>query len=179
MRLFSLLLSSILFIPLSLAHSDGLSFEEKIGDVLVDIGFGDALPVEGSTLTYSFDLFNISNPDAYAFEPFTEVHVMLFRDGKEVLSEVIPNNGTDVPSLPITYTDAGDYTMQVIYMRSGKERIATPFHFRVNPAPAGSGNLPENQGDLQNPIAILAMGLIGFAILGLGIPPIVRHLQKL
>lgn len=134
MRTAFFLLCSLLCIPVSFAHSDGLSLEREVGGILIDIGFGKAMPAAGSTLTYSFDLFNVVNPEAYVFEPFSRVHVRIFQERQELLDRTLENNGVDVPFLSFNYKEAGDYSMSVIFERNGKDPIQASFGYRVNEA---------------------------------------------
>lgn len=131
MRTAFVFLFSLLCIPITSAHGDGLSFEREVGDVLIDIGFGKDMPTIGSTLTYSFDLFNIADPEGYTFESFSKVHVRIFKGRTELLSRTIENNGVDVPFLSFNYKETGDYSMAVVYERSGKESIDATFGYRV------------------------------------------------
>lgn len=142
MRAAFFFLCSLLFVPVSYAHTDGLSFERQAGDVLIDIGFGKDMPTVGSMPTYSFDLFNIADPNAYALEPFSKVHVRIFRDRQELLRRTLDNNGVNVPFLSFQYKEAGDYSMAVKYERTGKDEVDASFGYRVMPAPASPVNVP-------------------------------------
>jgi len=127
-----LFLSALLFAPVMAgAHADGLSFERKTGDILIDIGFGKELPATGVPITYSFDLFNVADPDAYLFEPFKEVDVRILKGQEELFGKTLQNNGTDVPALTYAFDEAGDYSMSVDYVRAGKESVSAAFGFRV------------------------------------------------
>lgn len=144
------------------AHGDGLSFEQQKGDILIDIGFGKELPTIGSSITYAFDLFNTAKPDKYAFEPFTQVHVRIFRGRQQLLDRTLTNNGTDVPSLTYPYKEIGDYSMTVTYERKGKEAIDASFGYRVT----------EVGGDPAKPLpgtSILQPGPVWATVIGLAV----------
>jgi len=141
MRAAFFLFFSFLSIPVSFAHTGGLSFERQIKDVLIDIGFGTDIPTVGSAPTYSFDLFNTADPNAYAFEPFSKVHVRVFKDRQELLSRTLENNGLNVPFLSFQYKEAGDYSMAVKFERKGKDSVDASFGYRVMPAPTPSLNV--------------------------------------
>lgn len=162
MRAAFFLFCTLLFVPVSYAHTDGLSFEREVGDVLIDIGFGKDMPVEGATLTYSFDLFNIANPDAYTFEPFSKVHVRIFKGRTELLNRTIENNGIDVPFLSYNYKETGDYSMAVVYERTGKESIDATFGYRVSDASAVSNKphwkVGQTAGIIGSIVILLAIG---------------------
>lgn len=160
MRTFLAFLCSLVLAPAAFAHGDGLSFEQQRGDVLIDIGFGKDLPTVGSSITYSFDLFNTAKPDAYAFEPFTDVHVRIFRDRQELLNRTLPNNGSDVPSLTFPYAQVGDYSMTVAYERKGKQPVDASFGYRVTEK-GGNPAKPLNASVLDvGPAAATAIGLV-------------------
>lgn len=162
-----LLLCSFLFSPaIALAHSDGLSFERQTGDILIDIGFGKELPVPGSTLTYSFDLFKVGANDSYTFEPFTKVSVRILNEDKELIAKTLPNNGTDVPSLKYTFTEPGDYSMAVAYERAGKESVDAAFGFRVtDPSTSSTVSSASSHTLTVNPLTALIGGVILLLIL--------------
>lgn len=165
MRAAFFFLCSLLWIPATYAHTDGLSFEREVGNVLIDIGFGKDMPVVGSTLTYSFDLFDVADSNAYAFEPFSKVHVRIFNGRTELLNRTLDNDGVDVPFLSFNYKEAGDYSMSVVYERKGKEPIDATFGYRVTePAPAtvSHGKVGQVTGILGSVVALLA---IGYAII--------------
>jgi len=137
MRTLSLFLVSFLFAPVMAgAHGDGLSFERKVGNILIDIGYGTVQPSPGSTLTYSFDLFDVTNPNAPVFEPFSEVSVRLFKEREEMLNRTLTNDGTNIPSISFPFKDAGNYTFAVSYDRNGKEPVQATFGFAVVPSTA-------------------------------------------
>lgn len=134
MRTLSLFLVSFLFAPVMAgAHGDGLSFERKVGNILIDIGYGTQQPAPGTTLTYSFDLFDVTNVNAPVFEPFTDVSVRLFKGREEMLNRTLTNDGTNIPSIAFPFGEAGNYTFAVAYNRSGKEPIQATFGFAVAP----------------------------------------------
>lgn len=141
MRAAFFLFFSLLFVPVSFAHTGGLSLERQVKDMLIDIGFGKDMPTVGSAPTYSFDLFNIGNPNAYAFEPFSKVHVRIFKDRQELLNRTLENNGLNVPFLSFQYKEAGDYSMAVKFERKGKDSVDASFGYRVMPAPTPSLNV--------------------------------------
>lgn len=159
MRMFFAALCSLILIPVTSAHGDQLSLEQQRGDILIDIGFGKDLPTVGSSITYSFDLFNTKKPDAYVFEPFTDVHVRIFRERQELLNRTIPNNGSDVPTLTYPYKETGDYSMTVVYERKGKESVDASFGYRV----VEKGDNP------AEPInhSVLKVGPVGAVVIGL------------
>jgi len=158
MRAAFFFLCSLFFVPVSFAHTDGLSFEREIGDVLIDIGFGKVMPTVGSAPTYSFDLFNVADANAYAFEPFHSVHVRIFKGRTELLNRTVENNGVKVPFLSFQYKEAGDYSMSVKYERKGKDTVDASFGYRVLEAPAGTGNAPSGA-------TVMILGIIAAAIL--------------
>ncbi len=158
MRAAFFFLCSLLCIPVSYAHTDGLSFERQAGDVLIDIGFGKDMPTVGSAPTYSFDLFNIADPKAYAFEPFSKVHVRIFRDRQELLSRTLDNNGVNVPFLSFQYKEAGDYSMAVKYERAGKDEVDASFGYRVMQSSTPSVNVSSD-------MTIMILGVIAALIL--------------
>lgn len=139
MRTLSILLCSFLFAPvLASAHGDGLSFERKVGNILIDIGYGNTQPSKGTTLTYSFDLFDNTNVNAPVFEPFTQVDGRLFRGRDLILNKTLPNDGVNIPSLSYQFQDAGNYTLAVSYARKAKEPIGATFGFAVLQNPVAS-----------------------------------------
>jgi len=159
MRALLAALCSLCLVPVAFAHGDQLSLEQQRGNVLIDIGFGKELPTVGSSTTYSFDLFNTSKPDAYTFEPFTDVHVRIFRERKELLNRTLENNGNDVPTLTFPYSEIGDYSMTVVYERKGKESLDASFGYRVT----------EKGGNPAEPLntSILKVGPVGALVIGL------------
>lgn len=165
MRTLSILLCGFLFAPVTaLAHGDGLSFERKVGTILIDIGYGNTQPSKGATLTYSFDLFNNVNPNTPLFEPFTQVDIRLFRGRDSVLEKTLKNDGTNIPSLSYTFSEAGNYTLAASYVRPGKDAVSSTFGFAVAETAASSSRISSRPSTSASSVATGTNTTTSFAI---------------
>ena len=166
MKHLRLFLAAALLVPtLTLAHGDSPSFEKQEGDYLIDIGY-DRIGIQpGEPVTFDFDLFTQSG--TLAFAPFSQVSIRIMKGEGDVI-ETATNDGTNVPTLAVTFPEEGTYSLYVTYYnQDGAEIVSTTFDV---PVAAHSGTV----GRAAN----IATMIAAVFLMGLGIVVIVQQLMK-
>lgn len=133
MRFIHTLFLSLLFLPLVvIAHGDRPSFESEKGEYLIDIGYNREGIRPHEEVTFDFDLY--TNSGAIAFAPFEEIQVRLLKDGEPVHEQTLANASATIPSLKYTFTEAGDYVMEVSYVLEDGNTVDASFPVLVGAA---------------------------------------------
>lgn len=161
MRLFSaiisgLLVSGLVVIPSISAHGDSPSLEAEVGEYMIDIGYtpdlAPRIPIE-----FDIDLFT---KDLTDYADFASVDVRLSKDGAELDTASIENDGVNIPMYSVTFPEPGGYDLDVRYVNADESLIAArTFHLQV---PTGSAAALRDGFVLLH--YVIAAGLLALSI---------------
>ena len=142
------------------AHGVGSSFEEQVGETLVDIGYN----VEDFTTDTSvvFD-FSIKNDEGREL-PFTDVWVRIVRDKSTVFATGIYNASLGGAIMTYTFPGTGEYELSARFQDDGKSIVEATFPLVVT---SGASRLGENGSVIVSVLsffggAILSMMIFAF-----------------
>ena len=150
-----------LHLPLALAHGGQPSFEKEVDGYLIDIGYDHIGIRPNETVMFDFDLFS-GTGGSLTFAPFTEVQITFVLEGDMIIAhETLKNDGTNVPTMEVTFPQDGTYVLQVTYFRDGQELISTSFDVPVG---AHNGAIGRSINTATNWVAgilvLLSFGMI-------------------
>lgn len=133
--------SIVLFAPFVQAHSGGASFEEKIGEYFIDIGYDPAAPTAGENILLDLNLWKEKD---ISLADFDSAWVRLEQGGKTILATGVarPEFGTMTVSLKLP-SEPGEMTLHVRFEEKGStEPIVAEKSFTFPIAPSPSAPLP-------------------------------------
>ena len=112
------------------AHGAGVSFEQVVGDYVVDVGYDPAQPVSGDRLIFDF---NLLSPVTSTNVPFDYVWVRLEHQTRTLLATGIVHAEYGPTSLLFTVPRdvTGDLTVKVRYQQSDDTLAEATFQLPV------------------------------------------------
>lgn len=129
-RILSIVASALLivvYVSSVSAHGDSPSLEAEVGAYLIDIGHEALAP--RTDIEFAMDLFT-KDPIEYA--PFASVDVRITKDGAELETASLENDGVNVPVFVMNFPEPGGYDMDVRFLDGQDALIAArTFHLEV------------------------------------------------
>lgn len=142
MRFFISIIFFLALIPTGIsAHGDSPSLEVETGGYLIDIGYNQEGIRPHEEVTFDFDLTTTDNHPTYI--PFQSIDVEITKESETVLERSIINDSKFVPTMPVTFDEAGEYQMHVAYIQSGATLAQSTFDLDVDES-AGTAARAEN-----------------------------------
>lgn len=141
---------------LTFAHGDSPSLEAEVNEYLVDIGVSQEGIRPGEEVTFDFDLF--TTDDRPQFVHFGSVDVEIKHDDTVLLSEVIANDSTYIPTLAYTFREEGEYRLTASFLTGSTVIASQGFDLAVAP---GSGTAARFENATHYVIAAI---LVGFTL---------------
>lgn len=165
-RFATIIVSLFIAVP-ALAHGGKPSFEQQIGQYIVDIGYDRIGIRPGEDVTFDFDLFTGTGMVAMDFVEFTNINLEIARDGVTALDTVIQNEGVNVPNFTYSFPEAGNYMLGATYMDGDEELVYATFDFPV----------AENAGAVGRGVNVLTY-VIAAVLIALGTWVIIGSLRR-
>lgn len=150
------LVSGVLALPGSVAgHGLGESFEQEVGDHLIDVGYTPEDFSAGASALFEFELWE--NEPGVAYEdltpvPFDDVWVRIVADGKTVFAGGVHNAEFGGARMTYVFPEPGEYEFSVRYERGTDSIAETTFPFTVAPREGG--------GSFRIPAMAAVLGLL-------------------
>jgi hypothetical protein len=155
-----LLVSGLFAAPPVHAHGDSPSLEAEVGDYLIDIGYAGLSA--GEPIEFDLDLFTKGPPVEFA--DFASVVVRVTRDGAEIVSGSVENDGTNIPAFHVTFPEPGGYDMDVRYLDDADALIAArTFHVEI---PDGATVMLRDGEDALHYVLAAGLFALSFGIAG-------------
>lgn len=110
------------------AHGEGKSYEETVGNFLVDIGYNPPQPEAGSPVSFDFNLIDKTSGQP---APFTDIWVQVIKDGETILATGIHKQEIGATTLLYAFPQAGDYEVAVRYQDADKEIVQASFPLTI------------------------------------------------
>lgn len=157
-----LLVSGLFVASSAFAHGDSPSLEAEDAGYLIDIGHEPLAP--GTDIEFDVDLFT-ADPIEYA--DFASAFIRVTRNGTEIVSGAVKNDGEHVPVFTVNFPDPGGYDIDVRYLNTDDSLIvARTFHVDV----PHSSNVMLRDGFVMLHYAIatglfaLSIGIAGYSL---------------
>lgn len=163
-KVFLLTLVAVLFANVAFAHETGLSFEKAVGDYVVDVGFDADIIKEAEPVQLDAVLWNKEKTQS---QDYSDVFVRIQSAEEETVfaSDFFkPQIGS--AGAVFAFPKAGDYVMEVIFIKD--EQLLAKTEFEVNVKEATHLDAVDSRGDISSWWNFLAVGVAGF-ILGAAI----------
>jgi len=150
----ALFLISPIFTPV-VAHSTGESFEKKVGDYLVDIGYDPAIFEAGISNTFSFGLVNAQTEEEIDFD---YVWVRIEQEGQTDFASGIKKQELGATTMIYTFPEITTYDISVRYQKGDEIIAETSVPINVVKS---SNSFDESESLELGNIKFVAIGLIG------------------
>lgn len=155
-------LLSIAFVTLfspaaAFAHSAGYSFEQKVGNYKIDIGY-DTKPIEANA-PVTFD-FNIKDVKTDEYLDFGDAWVRFENENTTYFATGVYRQPLGATTLVYTFSKPGNYSMYVRFENKDQQIVEATIPITVN---------PNSEQDSNNPLFQLpavAIGLVLGIVLG-------------
>lgn len=154
----------LFFLPMmALGHGTGGSFEQKVGDYTVDVGYEPAAPQAGERLLLDFKLNSAADDTPI---DFSDVWVRIEHDKDTLLATGVARTYLGPSTLLYVLPESIDSaTISVRYEKGDKTLAESSFPLKILPAD-GSENMPDSK---------IIFGLAGLFLGALGVHLIMRR----
>lgn len=130
-------ISAMLFSPLvSIAHTQGRSFEQDVGNFLVDIAYDPPTPIAGDQTYFDFDLYE-HQPAGDA--QYDDVWVRIEQGKTTIFATGIAHMAAGSTGVVYTFPSAGVYTVSARYEKGDTTLAEVSFPVAVSPREARGG----------------------------------------
>lgn len=155
--LFAVLALGATCVPQVLAHSEGASFEQVVGDYLIDVGYDPEEITAGEPVRFDFELQDSSNEKE---TNFTNIWVRIEQGNKAFFAGSIARARFGLTGILYTFGEKGDYELFVRFEDDNGAIVETFF-----PVTVKNGS-EENEGsDGYTDIFLALLGGLALGIL--------------
>jgi len=148
--------ATILFVggTIASAHDFGSSFEEEVGDSLIDIGYSVEEFTDDSSVIFSFEI----KDETGAMADFSDVWVRIIKEQSTVFATGVHNARLGGALMTYKFPEVGEYELSVRYQNDGKKVAEAVFPLTVG---RGTTSSKGAGGALY-----AALGFVGGLVLG-------------
>ncbi len=133
-------LCAVLSVPFfASAHGEGASYEETVGNFLVDVGYSSPAPVSGESVVFDFKISAAESAPGIDTE-FSNVWVRIESADTTVLATGVYNPAFGGPRLSYAFPKEGEYTVYARYENSQGPLAEVSFPMTVVPQSNGQKN---------------------------------------
>ncbi len=125
-----LLLIGTSFIPSAVAHTNGASYEEVVGDYLLDIGYNPETIFANDVVRFDFGLYPIDQPTE-STDVFSDVWVVITQESELVFSGNLHRPSFNVIAFSTIFNQSGEYKLHARFEQSGEYVAESTFNFMV------------------------------------------------
>lgn len=120
------------------AHGTGTSFEEQIGNYLVDVGYTPRNVVSNETMRFDFSL--IDTREDGPIVSFSDVWVRIEKDGTTFFAGGVHKPVFGPTGVTYIFPEAGVYTVNFRFQNDGEKIVESTFPIEVLPDPTAKDN---------------------------------------
>lgn len=122
----------LVFIPFMVsAHGEGGTVEKTVGDYFVDVGYSDGILRADKSSRFDFLLLkNVDRTDT----DFNEVFVKITKNNTIYFVMTLPRPAFGSAGMTLTFPEAGDYKVDLSYLKDKSTVVATDFLLTVQPS---------------------------------------------
>lgn len=116
------------FVGSTNAHEGGASFEKKVGNYKIDVGYDPEEFVSGESQRFDFDLYDSKTEKDV---DFTDVWVNISEEKKTVFAGGIYKSELGGAGMTFVFPKEGDYVMSVRFEKDGNNIVESTFPVKV------------------------------------------------
>lgn len=144
------------------AHGFGESFEEQVGDILVDIGYSTEEFITDTSTIFDFEILDNEGREI----AFTDVWVRIVGEDTTVFASGIRNGRLGGSIMTYIFPKAGSYELSARFQKDGEKIAEATFPLVV---------LEGEDAPSQNPLSLLIVlfGVFAGTVFGFGLGSVV------